>query len=177
MLPILGRLRWRLGAVAILGNHDQWYEPSLIRRRLRRLGMQVLGNGWQTLEVRGQRLVIIGHEGPWFEPAPDLSSCPNGFRLCLSHTPDNIVWARKNQVNLMLAGHTHGGQIRFPFIGSVYVPSKFSRRYDCGTFDLPPTVLHVSRGLGGQHPIRYNCRPEATLLVLHTCKEPASRRA
>ena len=68
----------------------------------------------------------------------------------------------------MLAGHVHGGQIRFPVVGSVFVPSRYSRRYDCGTFDEPPTLLHVSRGLGGQHPLRYNCRPEVTLLVLRS---------
>jgi predicted MPP superfamily phosphohydrolase len=66
----------------------------------------------------------------------------------------------------MLAGHVHGGQIRFPLLGSVFVPSRYGRRYDCGTFEEPPTVLHVSRGLGGQQPLRYNCRPEVTLLVL-----------
>jgi len=46
------------------------------------------------------------------------------------------------------------------------VPSIYSRRYDCGVFHEPPTVLHVSRGLSGQHPLRYNCRPEVTKLVL-----------
>ncbi len=167
IVPVLGRLRWKLGAFAILGNHDQWYDPLLVRRRLRKLRMHVLGNGWEHIEVRGQPLILVGHEGPWFKPAPDLSACPEGFRLCLSHTPDNMPWARRNQIRLMLSGHNHGGQIRFPLIGSVYVPSRFSRRYDCGVFREGPTVLHVSRGLGGQHPVRYDCRPEATLLVLH----------
>jgi uncharacterized protein len=167
VIPVLGRLRWRVAAFAILGNHDSWRDASLIRRRLRRVGMRVLGNGWERLEVRGEPLVVIGHEGPWFGPPPDLSACPaEGFRLCLSHTPDNIKWARRHGVDLMLAGHVHGGQIRFPLVGSVFVPSRYGRRYDCGTFDEPPTLLHVSRGLGGQHPLRYNCRPEVTLLVL-----------
>jgi predicted MPP superfamily phosphohydrolase len=69
-------------------------------------------------------------------------------------------------MDLMLAGHVHGGQIRFPIVGSVLVPSRYSRKYDCGTFDEPPTLMHVSRGLAGQHPLRYNCRPEVNLLVL-----------
>jgi predicted MPP superfamily phosphohydrolase len=117
--------------------------------------------------VRGQPLVVVGHEGPWFRPGPDLSACPPGvFRLCLSHTPDNINWARQNDIALMLAGHNHGGQVRFPVLGSVFVPSAYSRRYDCGVFHEPPTLLHVSRGLGGQQPLRYNCRPEVTLVVL-----------
>jgi predicted MPP superfamily phosphohydrolase len=66
----------------------------------------------------------------------------------------------------MLAGHNHGGQIRFPLLGSVFVPSRYGRRYDCGTFQEQPTVLHVCRGLAGQHPLRYNCRPEVTKIVL-----------
>jgi predicted MPP superfamily phosphohydrolase len=167
IVPVLGRLRCRIAAFAILGNHDSWEEAPLIRRRLRRIGMHVLGNSWKQIEVRDRPMVVIGHEGPWFEPEPDLSACRSGlFRLCLSHTPDNIGWARRHGIDLMLSGHVHGGQIRFPVLGSVFVPSRFGRRYDCGTFHEPPTLLHVSRGLGGEHPLRYNCRPEVTQLVL-----------
>lgn len=167
IMPVLSRLRWQRAGFAIVGNHDAWHDANLVRRRLRRVGFQVLGNSWQTVQVRGQPIVVIGNEWPWFTPAPDLRGAPdNLFRLCLSHTPDNMPWARAHQIDLMLAGHNHGGQIRFPVIGSVLVPSRFSRRYDCGTFEEPPTVLHVSRGLAGQHPLRYHCRPEVTLLTL-----------
>jgi predicted MPP superfamily phosphohydrolase len=166
VIPVLGRLRWRYAAFAILGNHDRWYEPEHIRRRLRRVGMCVLGNGVVVQTVRGLPMEVIGHEGPWFRPAPDLKACPAGFRLCLSHTPDNIGWARENKIDLMLSGHVHGGQIRLPLVGSIFVPSWYGRKYDCGTFDESPTVLHVSRGLAGQHPLRYNCRPEVTWLEL-----------
>jgi len=166
IVPILGRLRWKVAAFAILGNHDAWRDPALIRRRLRRIGMRVLGNGWETLEVRGQPMVVIGHEGPWFG-LPELSGCPaTGFRLCLSHTPDNFGWAQQHRIDLVLAGHVHGGQIRLPLVGSIFVPSKFSRRYDGGTFREGPTVMHVSRGLAGEVPLRYNCRPEVSLVVL-----------
>ena len=167
IVPVLGRLRWRAAAVAILGNHDHWLDTSIIRRRLRRLGMHVPSNTWQQIEVRGEPLVVIGHEGPWLRPEPDLSACPREpFRLCLSHTPDNIRWARRAGVDLMLSGHVHGGQVRFPLFGSVLVPSRYGRRYDCGVFDEPPTLLHVSRGLSGDHPLRYLCRPEVTRLTL-----------
>jgi predicted MPP superfamily phosphohydrolase len=167
LLPLLGRLRWRVAALAILGNHDYYFDPPQLRRRLQRVGMHYLGNGWRQLEVRGEPLVAIGHEGPWVKPGPDLSDCPAGpFRLCLSHTPDNIRWARRHHIDLMLSGHVHGGQIRVPVVGSILVPSRYGRRYDCGTFDEPPTLLHVSRGLSGEHPLRYGCKPEATLLTL-----------
>lgn len=167
IIPVLGRLRWKVAAFAILGNHDSWFDVPVIRRRLRRIGLNVLGNGWEQIEVRGEPLTVIGHEGPWFWPPADLTGCPlKPFRLCLSHTPDNIRWARQHGVDLMLSGHNHGGQIRFPVIGSVFVPSRYSRRYDCGTFYEPPTLLHVNRGLAGKHPLRFNCRPEVNWLVL-----------
>lgn len=167
VVPVLGRLRWKAAGLAILGNHDFWHTPNLVRRRLRRANFRVIGNGWEEIEVRGQRLVVIGNETPWFLPGPDLSACPRGpFRLCLSHTPDTMPWARQNEVDLMLAGHVHGGQVRFPVIGSVFVPSRFSRRYDCGVFHEAPTLMHVSRGLAGREPLRYNCTPEVTRLVL-----------
>jgi predicted MPP superfamily phosphohydrolase len=167
IVPLVGRLRWRIAAFAVLGNHDFWHEPSLIRRRFRRLDIQVLDNSWKQIEARGLPMVVIGHEGPWFRPGPNLADCPsNVFRICLSHTPDNLPWARANNIRLMLSGHNHGGQIRFPLIGSVFVPSLYGRRYDCGLFDEPPTLLHVSRGLAGKQPLRFNCRPEVAKLVL-----------
>jgi predicted MPP superfamily phosphohydrolase len=167
IVPILARLRCNIAAFAILGNHDRHYDPPLIRRRLRRAGMRYLGNSWQQIEVRGEPLVVIGHEGPWFGPTPNLKGCPDDvFRLCLSHTPDNVRWARRNGIDLMLSGHNHGGQIRFPILGSIFVPSRYGGRYDCGTFHLPPTLLHVSRGLGEEHAVRYNCRPEVTKIIL-----------
>jgi predicted MPP superfamily phosphohydrolase len=172
IVPVLGRLRWRVAAFAILGNHDYWYDPPFIRRRLRRVRMNVLSNSWQEITVRGRPLVVVGQEYPWLQPLPDLSGCPQAdggpFRLCLSHTPDNIAWARRNGMDLVLAGHVHGGQIRFPLIGSVFVPSRLGRAHDGGTYEEGRTILHVSRGLSGEQQIRYLCRPEATLLRLRS---------
>jgi uncharacterized protein len=117
--------------------------------------------------VRGEPLLVIGNEVPWGRPAPDLSACPAaGFRLGLSHSPDTLPWAKANHIDLMLAGHNHGGQVRLPGLGPVLVPSKFSRRYDCGTFFEAPTLMYVSRGLGGTYPLRWNCRPEVTRVVV-----------
>jgi predicted MPP superfamily phosphohydrolase len=167
IVPVLGRLKWRVAAFAILGNHDGWFEVPLICRRVRRCGITMLGNSWTQIEVRGEPLVVIGNETPWFSPAPNLNDCPEGpFRLCLSHTPDHIAWARAHHIDLMLSGHVHGGQIRLPMFGSLVVPSRYGRRYDCGTFDEPPTTLHVVRGLSGREPLRFNCRPEVSKLIL-----------
>jgi len=167
IVPVLGRLRCNIAAYGILGNHDSWRDHVQVRRRLRRIGFRVLGNSWELLDVRGVPMAVIGHEGPWFRPAPDLSECPSDFfRLCLSHTPDNIAWARRHRIDLVLAGHVHGGQIRLPLLGSVFVPSRYSRQYDGGTYNRPPTVMHVSRGLAGQHPLRFFCYPEVTRITL-----------
>ena len=168
IVPVLGRLRWKCAGLAILGNHDGWYAPDKVRRRLRRLGMHVLGNGWERIEVRGEPLMAIGQESPWFRPAPDLSACPQGpFRLCLSHTPDNIRWARRAGVDLMLSGHVHGGQVRLPVFGS-----------DPGAQPLrPPLRLRRLRrrrrpcctsAAASAATIRSGscCRPEATRLIL-----------
>jgi len=166
--PILGRLRWNIAAFAILGNHDWWYHDELVRQELRQLNMDVLNNCWKVIDVRGHPLIAIGHEGPWYRPAPDVSEAPPGFQLLLSHTPDNIGWARRHRVQLMLSGHNHGGQIRIPGFGSIFVPSMYSRRYDMGNFDEGDTFLHVNRGLGGKSPLRYFCRPQVTRIVLQS---------
>ena len=164
--PILGQLKWKVGAFAILGNHDWWQDPELVRRHLRQIGIQVVSNAWVQIDVRGEKLTVLGHEGPWFRPDPDLTQCPaEGFRILLSHTPDNIRWAQRNDVSLMLSGHNHGGQVRLPLLGSIFVPSKYSRRYDMGTFFEPPTLLHVNRGLSGKDPLRFRCNPQVTRFV------------
>jgi predicted MPP superfamily phosphohydrolase len=91
------------------------------------------------------------------------------FRLLLSHSPDQLAWARRHDVTLMLAGHTHGGQGRLPLAGPVLSPSYHGSRYASGDFYKAPTTMHVTRGLGGVHLMRINCRPELSLITLRTC--------
>lgn len=165
--PVLGKLKWNLAAFAILGNHDTWYQPDQLRRRLSSLGFAVLGNDWRSVNLRGTPVTVIGHEGPWVSPPPDITGCPpDNFRLLLSHTPDNLAWAARHRVGLMLAGHVHGGQIVLPFFGPLFVPSKYSRRYDAGTFARGPTLMHVTRGLAGKEPLRYGARPQVSRITL-----------
>ena len=66
----------------------------------------------------------------------------------------------------MLAGHTHGGQIRLPIIGPIVAPSHFGVKYASGVFYESPTLVHVSRGVSGLDPIRINCPPEVTKITL-----------
>ena len=58
----------------------------------------------------------------------------------------------------MLSGHNHGGQIRLPFVGPVFMPSRYSRRFDRGFFRQNGTLLYVNEGVGGKHPVRYRFR-------------------
>ena len=85
----------------------------------------------------------------------------------LAHTPDVIRDAARLDVDLMLSGHTHGGQIRLPLLGATVVPSRYGHRYAAGEFHVEGTTLYVSRGLGTvRFPIRFLCRPELALLTL-----------
>jgi predicted MPP superfamily phosphohydrolase len=164
----LGRLSAPLGCHFVLGNHD-WYLPLLdeMRAALRSHGWNDVSSRVIELRRDAARLILAGTELPWMGTAPDLSTAdPDLFRVLLSHSPDQIAWARQQRVDLMLAGHTHGGQIRLPVLGPVYSPSRHSCRYASGVFWELPTLLHVTRGVSGREPIRYRCRPEVTKLVL-----------
>jgi predicted MPP superfamily phosphohydrolase len=166
MEPVLGRIKPKEGAFSILGNHDWWQDSEAVRAKLRELNITSLGNGWEIAKVKGKPMTIIGHEGPWFRPGPELFAAPTGhFRLLLSHTPDYIEWASRNKVDLMLSGHNHGGQIRLPIFGSIFVPSRHGRRYDTGTFERKGTILHVNRGMSSKEPIRFRCNPQVTRIV------------
>ncbi len=166
----LGRLTSQFGAYALLGNHDQRLDDvSRLRRALVDCGIEDVGGRSVIRRLRGVDVLLSGNECPWFPPAPDVpafASEHRPFSLLLSHSPDPLPWARRHGFDLMLAGHTHGGQIRFPLVGPVVCPSRFGVRYASGSFYAPPTLLHVSRGLSGVHPLRFNCPPEITLLEL-----------
>jgi predicted MPP superfamily phosphohydrolase len=165
--PLLGRLGATEAKLAVLGNHDVHHEPDRVRAELAAAGYTVLGNGWKEITVRGVRCVAVGHEGPWFAPAPDLSGAPqDAFRLCLSHTPDNFYWAQANRIDLVFCGHVHGGGIRVPVIGSIFIPSVYGRRFDLGVFEENGTVMAVNRGVSGKEPLRFRCNPQALRVTL-----------
>jgi uncharacterized protein len=163
-----GRLKAPLGCYYSLGNHDWFYGAEEIRAEFNRCGWQDTAGRSIVIEHRGHRLEIAGTERPWMGQHPEFATAPSAFRLLLSHTPDHIAWARSNGVDLMLSGHNHGGQIILPAIGPVFAPSKYGVRYAGGAFWTDPTFLYVSRGLAGRHPLRFNCPPELTRLILES---------
>ncbi len=168
----LGRLRAPHGVYFILGNHDLKIDHARLRHDLTEAGLVDLGGRSITIEVDGQPVVLAGNELPW---VPGWKSEAEGqasevdsrvVKILLSHSPDQITWARQRNFDLVLAGHTHGGQICFPIVGPIACPSLFGVKYACGVFHEPPTAMHVSRGLSSELPLRWNCLPEITKVIL-----------
>jgi uncharacterized protein len=169
----LGRLRSRHGTYCILGNHDMYLgQTETLLRHLADAGLNHVGGQFVELAINGHALLIAGNERPWFRSTKALGQRvaeerrPDEFRLVLSHSPDQIDWARRHDFDLMLAGHTHGGQIRFPLVGAVIANCLYGVKYASGLYAVPPTLLHVTRGVSGIEPIRLHCRPEIAALVL-----------
>jgi predicted MPP superfamily phosphohydrolase len=174
----LGRLTSRYGAYFVLGNHDVWVDTDRLRRTLADSGLVDLGSRWTEARIRGEPVILAGNELPWILPAADLEHAPprsadgGPLRIVLTHCPDQLSWARANDVDLLLAGHTHGGQIRIPLVGPLLSASRLGVAYSSGTFYRPPTIMHVTRGISGRHPVRFNCPPELVKLVLRTALPP-----
>ncbi|MEO1529143.1 MAG: metallophosphoesterase [Planctomycetota bacterium] len=155
------------GCFFILGNHDTRVVDSWeTRQAMDNAGWIDLGSQVLKHSLAGVECELIGNEYPWFDRPPIEAAASDRFRLLLSHSPDQLGWARTHGVQLMLAGHTHGGQGRLPVAGPILSPSFHGSRYASGDFFKPPTTMHVTRGVGGVHLLRINCRPELSLLTL-----------
>lgn len=170
----LGRLTSRYGAYFVLGNHDVVVDTARLCRTLIDSGLVHLGGRWIHTHVRGEPVILVGNELPWFPQSANPESNPQRpaqggpLVIALSHTPDQLSWARSAGVDLLVAGHTHGGQVCLPWIGPILVPSRWGVKYASGTFWAPPTVMHVSRGIAGKVPLRMYCPPELSRLVLQS---------
>jgi predicted MPP superfamily phosphohydrolase len=176
-LRLLETIRPRWGAYFVLGNHDKRLScvPQL-RRLLENAGWTWVGGQVRWDRWRDTDVVIAGNERPWFE-APDMAPLGNvsaGLKLALLHTPDQFRWALEAGFDMVLAGHTHGGQIQIPKIGPLFVPCHCGTRYAEGVFAEGQTRLHVSRGVSSLHLVRFRCRPEVSTLVLRASKNDSA---
>jgi len=165
------------GTLAILGNHDYGYraentdQADAVSRTLENAGVRVLRN--EAADVAG--LSVIGVDDLWsirFDLDAALSHlAPGRPSLVLCHNPDAVdLPGWDGFQGWILAGHTHGGQCRFPLIGSPILPVK-NRRYDAGLIPLSGgRTLYINRGLGYLRRVRFGCRPEITVFDL----QPAS---
>lgn len=167
----LGRLCAPLGVYFILGNHDAFIDQDRTRALLKDEGLTCLSGRSLRVEWNGVSVTLCGNEMPWM-PAASVAHIPaergaeDEFRIGLCHSPDQLGWCRSAEIDLALAGHTHGGQVQLPWLGPVLSPSLFGTQYACGVFRRGKTVMHVTRGISGETPWRWRCAPEIALLRL-----------
>lgn len=164
----LGSLRARLGVVVAPGNHDHWFKPDALRSELEKRGIRVLQNEAAKLGplvVGGVDDDYSGHdEVPATFAAMDKLG--SGVQLLVTHSPD-IVPDLPRPVAAVLAGHTHCGQIRFPFFGALTYVSRYGDRFACGDIDDKGQQVFVGAGLGTSLlPLRFNTPPDAWLITL-----------
>jgi predicted MPP superfamily phosphohydrolase len=170
--------------VAVLGNHDGWYGNVSIGNELRSSGIRVLENEIVLVERNGQKLRIFGmrdhlHMGSWHTFDRTMQDAvasyeQRGDLIVLQHSPDvfPVINAHKtfgDDLKLMLAGHTHGGQIWFPILGSPIIPSSFGQRYAAGHIRENGKHLFITTGIGTSIlPFRFLVPPEIAVVTLRS---------
>ena len=179
--PLSSRL-----AFVVMGNHDhdkmmehEFSGPPETRagmpewrERVTAAGFVVLHNECTTLTVRGRRVTIMGVGDPscgWddLDQVLPAGASPDGdLRLLLVHSPDLVDDPRTDWADLVLCGHTHGGQVRLPGVGTIWAPVWRDRRRAAGLFAVGETLCHVTRGVSAGIRARFLCWPEVCELTL-----------
>lgn len=173
---LLDQLYAPSGVYAVWGTPEVDF-PDVLRPVLEEEGVILLEDQAADLTIHGQRLWLMGllcrrdlelggtHLRALLDAAP-----PNAYTLLLHHTPDLMPQASAQGVDLVLSGHTHGGQWRLPGFGAIVTSSHFWKRYEAGHFHELGTHLYVSRGIGmegyGAPRARFFCPPEVVAIVL-----------
>jgi uncharacterized protein len=170
--PILKDLRAPLGVYSVLGNHDWWYDGKHLRQELERNGIKVLENEVMQLNARNRSLWVVGLSDLWTRPqriTETIEQIPQGEPIiALAHNPD-IFPNLPQHVPLLVAGHTHGGQVRFPLIGAVVQSTRHGERYERGYLFESNHHLFVTTGIGTSiMPVRFGVTPEIVLLTLNS---------
>ena len=168
--PMLKGFNAPLGTYSVLGNHDWWYNGLRIRAALEQNEIKVLENETVGISARGTSLWLVGLSDLWTRPQrieQTIATIPEGEAIiAITHNPD-IFPDLPERVPLLLAGHTHGGQVRFPLIGTVAEASKFGDRYVGGHVIENNHHLFVTTGIGTSVlPVRFGVTPEIVLLTL-----------
>ncbi|MHC4717221.1 MAG: metallophosphoesterase [Planctomycetota bacterium] len=167
----LAALQAPLGVFGVLGNHDHWVGAPAVRGMLRAAGVALIDNRRAVLTRKAAPLVIAGVGDLWTDrkdlPGALAGTPADAPRILLCHNPDYAdQMPAAPRVDLMLCGHTHGGQVKIPFGSRPRLPVK-NLRYGAGLISGPQCPLYVSRGIGMVGiPLRFNCRPELPIITL-----------
>jgi uncharacterized protein len=176
---MLGALRARAGVVAVLGNHDFRVGADAVEKALRRHHIQVLRNRHRLLHQHGDKLYLAGVDDYGY--GADLERAMRGIpedaaTILLAHNPRLLREAACRGIGLMLSGHTHGGQVNLPLLGTVYGRSPEQMRFKKGWDRLGATQIYVSRGIGTiVLPLRWRCPAEVPLLELEPHRREEGR--
>lgn len=148
--------------VSVLGNHDGWYDKEKVKKTLESVGIQVLENS----NVKIGEVYVAGVEDmqTGFPDVPLALTGTEHPRILVSHTPD-IYYDVIENVDLILAGHVHGGQVYIPFLGAPVVPSKYGSKLARGLISETKNKMIISKGLGTSIlPIRFCSVPEIVVI-------------
>ncbi|GHI01414.1 metallophosphoesterase [Neobacillus kokaensis] len=177
LLPILDSLHAPLGKFCIFGNHDHGgYGSDLYRNIMEAANFTVLLNQSSTIKLQdGSRIYLLGIDDAMLG-TPDISIAMKNvpkhhFTILLSHAPDLAEDALRYPIHLQLSGHSHGGQVKIPFIGALIKPP-FAQKYLEGLYSLGDNnqlTLYVNRGIGTTRlPFRFLSKPELTVFTFRT---------
>lgn len=168
--PYLARLNAQYGVHSVLGNHDHWANTERSQQWLTETN-QDLRHKIKVIEKDGQRLWLAG-AGDFMEDHRNLDNLLAGVphsdcRIVLAHNPDTADTEFSTRVDLLISGHTHGGQINIPFFGPPVLPVR-NKTYSNGLKKSPRGMnVFISKGIGWAiYPVRFNCPPEIAVLEL-----------
>ncbi|MBE9031959.1 metallophosphoesterase [filamentous cyanobacterium LEGE 11480] len=179
-LSVFEQLTPKDGTLAVLGNHDNYSNPYTLIDIMHQAGVKVLWNEVQeiqrgdvTLAIAGSGDVISGHDRlPHIMARMPLA----GAGILLVHEPDFAdKAAATHRFDLQLSGHSHGGQIKLPFVAVRRITPKLAKKYPSGLYKVDDLWQYTSRGVGlaSRVRVRLNCRPEVTVLTLHAPPQAA----
>ncbi|MFH0987320.1 MAG: metallophosphoesterase [Patescibacteria group bacterium] len=162
----------------VFGNHDHGLNTSTekLESIFEKKGIKILTNESTVIKFKNGRFYLIGIDDPYLD-YDNLSSAledveKNKFKILLSHSPQIFLEEKElinnNDIDLILSGHTHGGQINIPFITDFFLSLWPSGKYTAGLFEEGKVLIYVNRGIGSFYrlPLRLNAPPEATIITL-----------
>ncbi|MEF8846881.1 MAG: metallophosphoesterase [Candidatus Paceibacterota bacterium] len=146
----------------VLGNHEYRHPKTKeVIGRLKESGIKLLNN--ESVELNG--LILGGVKSPHLKHDEMNKALKRDVDILLAHSPEIFRKVKDKKVDLMLSGHTHGGQINIPILRGLVLPLRYGKKYREGVFKEQDTYLHVSRGIGTSIlPIRFNAPPEISII-------------